>query len=241
MADTEFPLRTDASAEIEGEKVSADHSQKTYDLISQAQQELRDWNVKWGAKPKSDGGAVEAAHFWREKNADAIKQFQADRRFTDEKGRVHNLMHIDQFCRKLHNILGYAADGGSRIFINTPPPIPHFDNTKMKGLFVKVRGMDNFIYHTDLLESLGPGWKKICAIQVPYMSEWGIMNLDERGCFKSWKYVGWRGNVLLRLILAEVITLEEAHNEFGAPQGTDTDKEYFKILEAWKHGKRTTN
>src|SRR5262249_25520943 len=145
-----------------------------------------------------------------------------------------------QFCEKLHNILGMAADGGSRIFINTPPAIPHFDNTKMKGLFVKIRGMDQFFFHTDLIESLGPGWKKICAIQVPYMSEWGIMNLDDRGMFRSWKYIGWRGQVLLRLILAGAITEEEAHREFGVPQGVDVDREYHKKLQEFnRNGERT--
>jgi len=239
MADTEkFPLATAATAEIDGVEVSASHKPETYELIEKARKELGDWSVQWGAKPEKDGRAEEAAAFFREKNLEAVKQFRLpnQHKLTLEKERVRNLMHIDEFCRKLHNILGFAADGGSRIFINTPPPAGHFDNTKMKGLFIKMRGMDMFTYHTDL----PPGWKKICAVQVPYMSEWGVLLEDEHGGRRGWKYIGWRGQVLLRLILAGAITEEEAHREFGVPQGVEIDREYHKILEAWKqNGKRT--
>lgn len=189
-------------------------------------------------RPKSQSEVVELAHEARESNNEKVKHLRPSETFTDNKGRVRNLMHIHEFCRKLDRILGMAADGGSRIFINTPPAIAGFDNTKMKGLFIKMRGMDMFTYDIDL----PPGWKKICAIQVPYMSEWGIMNLDDHGLFKSWKYIGWRGQVLLRLILAEAISEEEAHAEFGVPQGVEVDREYHKILKAWReNGKRTAN
>jgi len=149
-------------------------------------------------------------------------------------------MHITTFCTKLNNILGMAEDGGSRIFLNTPPSIANFDNTKMKGLFIKIRGMDRFIFHTDLLSSLGPGWKKIGAVQVPFMSEWGVMLEDDHGGTRGWKYIGWRGQVLLKLILGGAITIEEAHEEFGVPQGVEIDREYLNRLSEWrKHGQRT--
>jgi len=196
-------------------------------------------------RPKSQSNVIELAHEAHESNSEKVKKHrpQAIEKYVDEKGRIRNLMHIHEFCRKLNNILGPAIDGQSRIVINNPPPLPGFDSEKMKGLFVKPRGMDQFIFHTDLLESLGTGWKKICAVQVPYMAEWGIMHLDSHGLFKSWKYIGWRGQVLLRLILAEVISEEEAHKEFGAPfVGDDVDSEYFKKLNQWRqHGKRTAN
>ena len=228
--------KTSASADIGGVEVPASHTPETYALIKQARQELADWNVKWGAKPQTDSRSTESAHFWREKNDELIKPYKAKERYVDEKGRIRNLMHVAEFCRKLDRILGPAHDGGSRIFINHPPKHPAIDE-HMKGLFIKMRGMDQFIYHTDL----PPGWKKVCSIQVPYMSEWGIMNLDERGCFKSWKYIGWRGQVLLRLILAGAITEEEAHQEFGVPQGTEIDREYHRLLKEHANGKRTDN
>jgi hypothetical protein len=190
-------------------------------------------------RPKSESQVAELAHEAREKNSNdwRVKRLRP-LELPGGKDRVGNLMHVHEFCRKLHNILGPAADGGSRVFINTPPAIPGFDNTKMKGLFIKVRGMEMFTYDVDL----PAGWKKICAIQVPYMSEWGVMNLDDHGLFKSWKYIGWRGQVLLRLILAGVITEEEAHKEFGVPQGNEVDKEYRTRLENWRrNGQGTAN
>lgn len=229
------PLKTAASAEIDGEVVSANHSPETYQLIDQAKTELKDWHPQWGAKPEKDSKAEETAHRLHEENAEIIKPFALPDKFKNEKERVRNLMHIDEFCRRLHNILGFASDGGSRIFINTPPAIAGFDNMKMKGLFIKMRGMDMFTYHTDL----PPGWKKICSIQTPYMSEWGIFHTDAHGGITGFKYIGWRGQVLLRLILAGAVTEEEAHREFGVPQGVEVDREYLKILENWrKNGKR---
>lgn len=213
------PWVSRATGKLGGIEVPASDSPEIVKLIEQAGIE----------RPEAESQTVELAHEAHESNSEAVKRFRqpGQEKFTDEKGRIRNLMHIHEFCGKLHAILGPAADGGSRIFINTPPSIPGFDNTKMKGLFIKMRGMDQFIYDIDL----GPGWKKICAIQVPYMSEWGIMHLDAHGLFKSWKYIGWRGQVLLRLILAGAVTEEEAHKEFGVPfQGDDVDSEYFKIL-----------
>ena len=238
MADTPDFLKTAASAEIDGVEVSASHTPETYGLIEQAKTELKDWHPQWGNKPEKDHKAEETAHRLHEENESAIAKFRLpnQHKLLNEKERVRNLMHVSEFCRKLNNILGNAVDGGSRIFINTPPAIAGFDNHKMKGLFIKMRGMDQFTYHVDL----PPGWKKICAIQVPYMSEWGILLEDDHGMMKGWKYIGWRGQVLLRLILAGAITEEEAHKEFGVPQGVDVDREYFTILENWRrNGKRT--
>jgi hypothetical protein len=232
-------LKSAASAEIDGVEVSASHTPETYALIKQAKTELKDWHVQWGPKPQKDTQAEETAHRLREENDILTKRFKlpgqdlmAGRKA--EKERVRNLMHIAQFCKRLDKILGLAYDGGSRVFLNKPPEAPGIEKGKLMGLFIKMRGMDMFPYHEDL----PPGWKKICAVQVPYMSEWGVMNLDQRGMFKSWKYIGWRGQVLLRLILAGAITEEEAHQEFGVPQGVEVDHEYRKKLEECKNGQR---
>jgi hypothetical protein len=233
---------TSATANLDGVEIPAQHSEKTYNLIEQGKQELADWHPQWGEKPEKDNRTIETAAALHEVNTEAVKQYVVPDRFLNKKERVRNLMHITTFCTKLHNILGPAFDGGSRIFINKPPAINGFDNTKMNGLFVKIRGMDNFIYHTDLLESgLGTGWKKICAIQVPYMSEWGVMNVDSHGGAKGFKYIGWRGQVLLRLILAGAITEEEAHKEFGVPQGVEVDREYLRILTNWRQNGQRAN
>lgn len=234
-------LKSAASAEIDGVEVSASHTPETYALIEQAKEELKDWHPQWGAKPQKDTRAEDTALRLREENDALLKRFilPGQEKLSGrqaEKERVRNLLHIAQFCRRLDKILGPAADGGSRLFLNKPPHAPGMENGKMMGLFVKIRGMDQFTYHVDL----PAGWKKVCTVQVPYMSEWGIMNLDDRGMFKSWKYIGWRGQVLLRLILAGAITEEEAHNEFGVPQGVEVDREYLKILENWRaNGQRT--
>lgn len=234
MADLD-PFKTASTAEIDGVEVSASHTEKTYALIKEAQNELANWLPQWGQKPEKSSQAQETAVRLHEQNSEAVKQYRIPDKFTNEKERVRNLMHISEFCRKLNRILGPAIDGGSRIFINTPPAMTGFDNEKMKGLFIQMRGMDSFIYHTDL----PPGWKKICAIQVPYMSEWGVMLRDAHGGTRGWKYIGWRGQVLLRLILAGAITEEEAHKEFGVPQGVEVDKEYHAMLRSYRNGKRT--
>lgn len=235
MADDLDILKTSASADMGGGvEIPAAHNEKTYDLIKTAKQELADWHVQWGKKPEKDSRADEKLAALREDTAERLKAY-IPAALGDEKHRIRNIMSLPEFCRKLNNILGPAADLGSRIFINTPPPVPGFDNEKMKGLFIKMRGMDMFTYHDDL----PPGWKKICTVQNPYMSEWGIMNRDSHGAFRSWKFIGWRGQVLLRLILAGAITEEEAHAEFGVPQGVEVDREYLRILTNWrKNGQR---
>jgi hypothetical protein len=238
--DTKNPLQTSATAKVDGVEIPAKHTPETYKLIQQGHEEFDNWLPQWGTKPARDHQAEERAAELHELNTAAVRKFLPSGNMLDEKERVRSLMHIKDFCAKLHNILGFAADGGSRIFINTPPAIAGFDNKKMKGLFVKMRGMDSFIYHADLIQSLGPGWKKICAIQSPYMSEWGVLLVDDHGGVNGWKYIGWRGQVLLRLILAGAITEEEAHKEFGVPQGVEVDREYLKILTEWRqNGKRT--
>lgn len=224
-------LKTAASAEIDGVEVSASHTPETYKLIEQAKTELADWHPQWGAKPERDNQAEDEALRLREENASLIKRF-LPKELREHQSRVRNILHVNVFCKKLKNILG-----PQRIHINTPPEIAGFDNNKMRGLFIRIRGMDNFTFHEDL----NPGWKKICAIQGPYMPEWGLMNLDDRGNFKSWKYIGWRGQVLLRLILAGAITKAEAHAEFGEPQGVEVDREYLKILEEWERNAKRTN
>ncbi len=237
MADTSKQIVSVEGIE-DGLEVSANYSPEVLALNEQARQELANWLPQWGEKPKSKAQTEEVAHRLREENTDMVKSFAPPEALFNEKERIRNLMHIDEFCRKLHRILGPAADGGSRIFINTPPAISGFDNTKMKGLFVKMRGMDMFTFHTDL----PPGWKKICAIQSPYMSEWGIFHRDSHGAITGFKYIGWRGQVLLRLILAGAISKEEAHTEFGVPQGNDVDREYLKKLTEWEqNGQRTAN
>lgn len=224
-------LKTAASAEIDGVEVSANHTLETYKLIEQARTEFSDWHPQWGARPEKDSQAEDTAHMLHEENESAVKQFRVPEKFTNEKERVRNFMHVNEFCKKLKHILGPG-----RIHINIPPPIPGFDNNKMRGLFIRIRGMDNFTFHEDL----NPGWKKICAIQGPYMSEWGIPLTDAHGGIRGFKYIGWRGQVLLRLILAGAITEEEAHKEFGAPQGVEVDREYHRILGNWRrNGKRT--
>src|SRR5271165_839678 len=152
MADTDIPKLTTASAEIDGVEVSANHSPETYALIEEGKKEKRDWNIQWGAKPEIDTQATETAVRLYEENRNIVKSFRAPNqdKLLNEKERVRNLMHISTFCAKLHNILGPAFDGGSRIFINKPPAVKGFDNEKMQGLFIKIRGMDQFTYHEDL-------------------------------------------------------------------------------------------
>lgn len=239
---SDLDAKTLATASVDGVEVRPDHSEKTYSLIESAKKELRDWSVQWGAKPIPDSAAIDKALELREQNDEVIRPYQAERRYVDEKNRVRNLMGIGEFCRKLDRILGPAHDGGTRIFINDPPRHPAIDE-HMKGLFIKMRGMDAFYFHVyeDGKPELPAGWKKICSVQVPYMSEWGIMNLDDRGCFRSWKYIGWRGQVLLRLILAGAISKEEAHAEFGEPQGNDVDREYLNRLREYERDTKRAN
>lgn len=236
VVDSETPpnlMRKLVLEDSKTEPVAPSHNPKTYNLIKSARQELAEWLPQWGKKPQKDTRAEEHLAALQEDTAERVKQFVPVLR--DEKNRIRNIMSLADFCRKLNNILGPAADLGSRIFINTPPAVAGFDNEKMKGLFIKMRGMDMFTYHEDL----PPGWKKICTVQNPYMSEWGVMNRDAHGAFRSWKYIGWRGQVLLRLILGGAITEEEAHKEFGVPQGVEVDREYLKILNNWRnHGER---
>lgn len=237
--DTKDLPKTAATANVDGVEIPAKHAPETYALIDQAKTELKDWHPQWGKKPEKDNRAEDIASALREQNDALIKRFKLPGQDKmsgrkAEKERVRNIMHIAEFCRRLDKILGPAYDSGSRVFLNKPPQAPNIESGKTMGLFIKIRGMDLFTFHEDL----PLGWKKICAVQVPYMSEWGIMNLDDRGMFKSWKYIGWRGQVLLRLILADAITEEEAHKEFGVPQGVEVDREYRTILENWRKNAR---
>lgn len=225
----EFPLKTAATAELDGVEIPASHTPQTYELVKTAKKEFENWLPQWGKKPEKSSQAEERAAELHELNTAAVKHFLPSDGMLNEKERVRNLMHVDKFCKKLKKILG-----PDRIHINTPPPMPGFDNNKMRGLFIRMRGMENFTFHEDL----NPGWKKICAIQGPYMSEWGILLVDDHGGARGWKFVGWRGQVLLRLILAGAITEEEAHAEFGVPQGNEVDREYLYKLREYSNGKR---
>jgi len=74
MADTDFPLKTQATAEIDGVKVSANHKPETYELIKKAQGELKDWHIQWGAKPERDHKAEEEAAMYHQMNTEAVSQ-----------------------------------------------------------------------------------------------------------------------------------------------------------------------
>lgn len=154
---------------------------------------------------------------------------------SDEKERVRNPMHIKRFCMKLDRILGKTLDGQSRVFLNQPPPTPNGQFRNQMGLFVRVRGMEQFAYHDDLPK----GWKKIGSVQVPYMSEFGILKVNAHGLQTGWKYIGWRGQVLLALITQGVITEKEAHQEFGQPDGGPGTLLYRKKLHEHRNRAKT--
>jgi hypothetical protein len=80
---------------------------------------------------------------------------------SDEKQRLEagRWLSEKEFVRKLESILGH------RVFVHDA------GMPGMRGLFVKMRGMERFPYREDL--PLGINY--ICGIRVPYMSEWSVL------------------------------------------------------------------
>lgn len=76
-------------------------------------------------------------------------------------------------------------------------------------------------------------WKYLFAIQRGYAPEFSLMNFNEHQLPTTEKYRGWRGTVLLRLILGGYITEEAAHAEFGPPMLTRATLRY--RLKLWKY------
>lgn len=60
--------------------------------------------------------------------------------------------------------------------------------------------------------------KTVTSLQYPYSQEWSVMRFDKYNIPTKEKYRGWR-TTLLVLIVAGVITEEEAHRAFGAGRG----------------------
>ena len=223
------PWVSRATGKLGGIEVPANPSPEILAMIEQAGIE----------RPKPENQLVELAQEAHEANAcdPRVQKYKIERQdeLTDVE-RVRSLMHIVTFCRKLDNILGKDIFGASRVWLNTPPPMEGFDNTKSRGLFIKMRGMERYPYRQDF----PLGWKYIGPVQVPYMSEFGILNEDAHGMQAGWKYYGWRGHALLALIMQGAITEDEANREFGKPRGDHIDKGYREKLERWnRDGKRT--
>lgn len=160
-------------------------------------------------RPKGETFVEEQALALKEMNShDASRYRLTDQdHHTSEKERLGNFLHWKDFVRKLENILGHSS-----IYIHKPPAGPNNQFENIRGLFVRIRGQER----KQFTENGPTGWKCVGAMQVPYMSEWGVLHQDEHGVFKNEKYKGWR-TVLMALILNDAITEQEAHQEFGSP------------------------
>lgn len=193
--------------------------------------------ISQGAKAPSRTIVKEFAQATREQNLGTSKQYllQGQAILEDEKQRVRNIMNIKRFCQKLDRILGKTQDGKSRVYLNQPPPTPKMQFRNQMGLFVHVRGMERHEFHDDIPK----GWKKIGSVQVPYMPEFGILRTNDHGLQAGWKYIGWRGQVLLALITTGVITEAEAHKEFGEPHVGEGTVLYRQKLYAYRNRVKT--
>jgi len=75
-------------------------------------------------------------------------------------------------------------------------------------------------FHTAVagLKSNLPAAVRVAALQAPYGPEWSLWRFDEFDCPTQEKHHGWR-TALLGLVLKGAITVEQAHDAFGAPEG----------------------
>lgn len=159
----------------------------------------------------------------------ALAGVEAD--MADVAARTRNPIHIKRFCEKLDNLLGKYF-GQSRVYLNQPPADPTGQFKNQMGLFIRIRGMERYPFHDDL----PLGWKKITSVQVPYMGEYGVPHFDTYGAIRGWRYIGWRGHVLLSLIKNGAITEEEAHREFGFPS-SENSTSYLRQLYEYRNRK----
>ena len=82
-------------------------------------------------------------------------------------------------------------------------------------------------------------YEYVCAVQCGYAPEFSLMNYNDYWLPTTEKYRGWRGTVLLRLILGGYITETAAHKEFGKPVANSASVIYRKKLYEYRNRKET--
>lgn len=133
----------------------------------------------------------------------------------NEEMRMVNVMHCEEFVRKLRN-------AGVQIFLN------NFSILGRIGLYTMEFGPNK--------DGVLGTWPKVqTTLQFPYSYEFSVMRFNEYNVPTNEKYRGWR-TALLYLIANGVITEELAHKVFGKPMGL-AGVQYLKELHSLRHAR----
>ena len=131
--------------------------------------------------------------------------------------RVGKIMNILEFWDKLKTI------------------IPCYISSTVRG---GMAGLAVLKPHEELDPETGnkvkKDWHYVCGVQVGYMHEYSTLRIDSHGLPTNEKWRGWRGTVLLRLIMGGFISEADAHRVFGEPaQGMG--RGYREALYHWRN------
>jgi hypothetical protein len=147
-----------------------------------------------------------------DKNTDSVREYRwLDQEEYIDPARIGVILSEWEFCFRLRKLI--------------PIRVNDWSARGMRGLSVLKNGK----------------WIYVGAMQCGYMPEFSIMNFNEHELPTTEKYRGWRGTVLLRLILGGYITEEDAHREFGKPIENSASRQYREKLFIYRNCRREAN
>jgi hypothetical protein len=163
------------------------------------------------AKPTNQG--LEELHRQKELSAEFSKEYQwlKPEEYADEEMRKGHLMHSDDFLKHLTEQCGLVCW--------------YSEVWALWG----AKAMTLYVLKGSTIEKAGwlqPGW----------MTEYEIVHFDEHGLPRNSKHRGWR-TVLLKLIMADLLTEGQAHAAFGFPDRPCAYR-YLAMLAAWRNRPR---
>lgn len=144
----------------------------------------------------------------REENTGARRGYRLDHQEELQQDRTGRILHMNVFLLMLRQAGVKARYADKGAFPG------------MLGLWVNHNDVDQYI----------------CFVHVPYMQEYEELYFDEYDVPLGPKRRGWR-TVLLRLMIAGVLTEEAAHAVFGAPPVNAVSRRYWAELKALRQSK----
>jgi hypothetical protein len=162
-----------------------------------------------GPRYKSSGAQTQDQFLkLREENTAARRQYRLDHQAELLQDRTGRILHMNQFLLMLRQAGVKARYAPKGAFPG------------MLGLWVNHNDVDQYI----------------CFVHVPYMQEYEELYFDEYDVPLGPKRRGWR-TVLLRLMIAGVLTEDAAHEVFGAPPQNGVSRRYWAELQALRQAK----
>jgi hypothetical protein len=161
---------------------------------------------------KPTNQSTELAQKLREENTDSVREFRWEQQelfAASGPDRIGRILSEREFFDLLGQICKFKANDWSA--------------RGMRGLSILKDGK----------------WEYVGAVQCGYMPEFSLLLLDEHGVPTVEKYRGWRGTVLLRLILGGYVTEHEAHRVFGKPDPNRASRVYRRKLWEFRHRKES--